>query len=919
MRLDRLVDQFSSSWRPVIVAAVDGSGKRQLAAAVARSFDAQIVSIGADGWIEAIGSDEPAVLVERSMPAIDPDIDRDLADALELRTSDQPLLASARRFGTRVRALRSRQVIAAMTERDLWFSQDDVELLAKERDGTAETAGLIHELTNGWPQLIWDLQGFDFTWNEANGLRLATELRNLLKRQMAAMQQNLAPEHVDVLTTLAFLDAFNTDTIEQLGTTATLQDLAEAGLPLLETGGGWSVLPTVVRSWLQRNAAAPPIIPDAVLDQLADQGRALEAIEAALNCGQNVQASEILARFTIDQIVSVDAARIIAAIDQLGSARDAHPRSYLVHAQLVFERGDVAAAVELIEYGIDVIAAAPAADPEVHEELRAELALYRYMLGDLDAALALLPVPPAQFSSPHALARQFEVHAGINALSMTEDGLASARDGYRKARAAWLDGGQIETATISQVRNALEVVQKLGYLEETAQLLGDTLSTSALSPMRTNITRLLRARTLALLGHHDAARDAIGAAAPITHALQTSWMFAYEMNARLILMSQQGRTDDVVALESDIRDSFTHGMTSATGALLLADWVEAYTRCASRSNAERCLNEVKDHANAEVPDVQTVEALVACHLGDAEAGLGLVAAVHASGLAVPRGEWRVHLAESVALTRLGRTTEALAALTNAQANTMKLGTPGIIERAETALLRAAKGEAPSATDETLPFRSPARCDVRLFGQFEVLVDGVAARLHSGRPQTLLKVLLLEGGYISVDQATDLLWPDDDPAKGRRRLRNTLTRLRSSLGPIINRDAELLRLDPAEISSDFGHWHQQAEAAMQQTEPGPSLTAVIDAAPAELLPGDRYEEWAQIHRQRHQTLMLRLIDRQTQLSIDAGDLDTAIAMYHRALDTDPYSEHRLEAAVTLALDNGLAEAADVLERRRPADE
>lgn len=917
MRLDRLVDQFSSSWRPVIVAAVDGSGKRQLAAAVARSFDAQIVSIGADGWIEAIGSDEPAVLVERSLPAVDPDIDRDLADALELRTSDQPLLASARRFGPRVRALQSRQVIAAMTERDLWFSQDDVELLAKERDGTAETAGLIHELTNGWPQLIWDLQGFDFTWNEANGLRLATELRNLLKRQMAAMQQDLAPEHVDVLTTLAFLDAFNTDTIEQLGTTATLHDLAEAGLPLLETGGGWSVLPTVVRSWLQRNAAAPPIIPDAVLDQLADQGRSLEAIESALNCGQTMQAAEILSRFTMDQTISMDAARVIAAIDRLGDARDAHPRTYLVHAEVILGRGDWPTAAELIETGIQVLARSGDGDNDrLNEELQVELALVHYLIGDLDAARALLPGAPTEFSSPVARARQFEVQAGIDALSMTEQGLTSARAGYRRAREAWLECGQVGMATYTQVRNALEVVQQLGYLEEAAQLLSETLSTTASNVMRANVTRLFHARTLALLGDQDAATEAIISSAPITRALQMSLMQVYELNARLILISQQSQTEDVVALENEIRDADNHIMDTATGALLLADWIDAYIRCGSRTNAERCLAEVLDHASAEPADTQTSAALVACHLGDARDGLELVAKVEASGLMVPRGRWRIHLAGAVANARLGQSDAAATAIAAAQLDAERLGTPSVMARGEAALIRSAKGEAPRAADEPVPVRKLARCDVRLFGQFEVLVDGVAARLHSGRPQTLLKVLILEGGYITVDQATDLLWPDDDPAKGRRRLRNTLTRLRSSLGPVINRDAELLRLDPAEISSDFGHWQQQTEAARQGT--GPALIALINTAPGELLPGDRYEEWAQTHRQNHQMLMLRLIDRQTQAAIDAGDLDTALSMYHRALDTDPFSIDRLDAGLALARAHGMADAADVLERRRPPD-
>jgi len=373
MRLDRLVKEFSKSWRPVIVAAVDGSGKRQLAAAVARAFDAQIVSLGAADWIEAIGSDDPLVIVERSVRAVDPAADRDLAEALELRTSDQPLLVSARRFGPRVQTLRSRQVVGALTERELWFSPDDLEILAAEHGGTPKTAQLIHELTNGWPQLIWDLQGFDFTWGEVNGLRLTSELRGLLNRQMETTLQQLAPEQADVLTTLAFVDSFSAPVVEQLSTHATLDDLVDAGLPLHESGGGWY------------------------------QGRALEAIEAALNCGQVMHASEMLAGLTSDQTVSMDQARLIAAIDQLGSARSAHPRSYLVHAQICFGRGDLPAGAELLATGIQAIDEASGDtthDAGLEEELQAELAMFHYLSGDLDAAQAVLPVAPAQKPRP---------------------------------------------------------------------------------------------------------------------------------------------------------------------------------------------------------------------------------------------------------------------------------------------------------------------------------------------------------------------------------------------------------------------------------------------------------------------------------------------------------------------------------------
>jgi len=203
-RFRALIERFNAAWRPVVIEAADGSGKDELAHAIARSVECKVMRLGDSGWIEAVNSDDPVVLVERERRASEPEIDRLLAEALDVRTSAQPCLITARRFGARVGRLVSRQRLERLTERDLWFDFDSLSLLVQLHGGTEDTTRLILELTEGWPRMIWDLQEFPFAWTEANSLDITTVLRNSLTSRMREATSTLAPEVNEVLTIFAW-------------------------------------------------------------------------------------------------------------------------------------------------------------------------------------------------------------------------------------------------------------------------------------------------------------------------------------------------------------------------------------------------------------------------------------------------------------------------------------------------------------------------------------------------------------------------------------------------------------------------------------------------------------------------------------------------------------------------------------------
>lgn len=182
-------------------------------------------------------------------------------------------------------------------------------------------------------------------------------------------------------------------------------------------------------------------------------------------------------------------------------------------------------------------------------------------------------------------------------------------------------------------------------------------------------------------------------------------------------------------------------------------------------------------------------------------------------------------------------------------------------------------------------------EIQVLGEFAVWIDGRRQHLPS-RPASLLKVLVINGGRLTLEQAVDMLWPESDVATGRRRMRNVLVRLRTALGDIVERHGASLWL-AEHVRTDFS----QAQLAADRARcPGASLATVSDAVErhrAALLPDDRYEEWAEGARQTHEQRLLSLLDRQARLATEL-----AIQSLEDAHEADPFGTKRQRRAQQL---------------------
>jgi DNA-binding SARP family transcriptional activator len=171
-------------------------------------------------------------------------------------------------------------------------------------------------------------------------------------------------------------------------------------------------------------------------------------------------------------------------------------------------------------------------------------------------------------------------------------------------------------------------------------------------------------------------------------------------------------------------------------------------------------------------------------------------------------------------------------------------------------------------------------DIKVLGGFEVVVDGVPTLERCWRRRSaasLVKVLALAPGHrLHREQVIDLLWPDEPPADAAPKLYKAAHYARRAAG---SDDAVVLRNDVvhlfphADLTVDALVFEELSQRAIASGDPA-SARAAIEHYAGELLPDDRYDEWAgerrELLRLRHLNL-LRLAGQWLAVSeLDPGD-------------------------------------------------
>jgi DNA-binding SARP family transcriptional activator len=214
--------------------------------------------------------------------------------------------------------------------------------------------------------------------------------------------------------------------------------------------------------------------------------------------------------------------------------------------------------------------------------------------------------------------------------------------------------------------------------------------------------------------------------------------------------------------------------------------------------------------------------------------------------------------------------------------------------------------------------------VRTLGGFAV-TDGGRDVTPTGLPAEALKLVAVHGGRLHWEEVAEALWPAAPPERGRTRLRNVLSRLRTETGAVVARRGVLVQLAP-DVQVDAIDFDRAARDVLTVAARDPaaaiaSARTVLELYGGDLLPEDRYASWTAEPRERLRRRFLAIVDLLVQDAQRNGDPEGALLLLERAIEVEPDAEDPyLDAAELLAaLGRRSASLRMVLRARRLAEE
>jgi DNA-binding SARP family transcriptional activator len=210
--------------------------------------------------------------------------------------------------------------------------------------------------------------------------------------------------------------------------------------------------------------------------------------------------------------------------------------------------------------------------------------------------------------------------------------------------------------------------------------------------------------------------------------------------------------------------------------------------------------------------------------------------------------------------------------------------------------------------------------VQLLGGFRVWVGEARIAPEAWRPKAaaLVKLLALSPQHsCHREELLEQLWPRLSEKAALNNLHQVLYQLRQTLPAVGNRlsfQGERLHLCPGgRMQVDICAFAQQASLARQSREVRDFETAV-SLYRGDLLPEDRYEDWAAIKREELCELYLSLELDLAMLYKAQGDHQAARACLQRAIAKDPALEAAYLALMRLHVETGEPQQATALYER-----
>ncbi len=197
--------------------------------------------------------------------------------------------------------------------------------------------------------------------------------------------------------------------------------------------------------------------------------------------------------------------------------------------------------------------------------------------------------------------------------------------------------------------------------------------------------------------------------------------------------------------------------------------------------------------------------------------------------------------------------------------------------------------------------------ISLLGGFSVSVGARTIKENEWRLKkaaSLVKLLALEPGHqMHREQLMEWLWPDLDPKAASNNLRQTLHVARRVLSALegsrylASEDEALVLCPEGRLWVDVEAFTEAAATARRAREPG-AYRAALDLYAGDLLPGDRYEEWAEERREGLRQLYQALLVELAGLYEEREEYVPAIEALRRVVVEEPTQEEAHASLIRL---------------------
>ena len=216
--------------------------------------------------------------------------------------------------------------------------------------------------------------------------------------------------------------------------------------------------------------------------------------------------------------------------------------------------------------------------------------------------------------------------------------------------------------------------------------------------------------------------------------------------------------------------------------------------------------------------------------------------------------------------------------------------------------------------------------IRLLGGFEATgpegraVPPGAWRLRKAR--SLIKLLALSpGGVQHRDQVIDALWPEAETEAGRNNLHQVVHAARRALATLDVDSTAALRThdDVVEVGQFVTTDLEQLQTAVRDAQSvgaRDEISRLLRESPAELLPEDAYEPWAQPYITAFREWRTQLVMQVADAHLTSAEADRAVVLLAPVVSADPLHEPATRALMQALAESGRrTEALQAYERLR----